>query len=68
MPKGEHVNERTEADSFCALRSGCHPGAGARTLGETHIEVVFGDKIVVHARLVQEFHHFEMTSINFLIG
>jgi len=68
MPQGKHVDQRAEADSFGPLRGRRHPGAGARALGEAHVEVVLGDKVIVEAGLIDELHHVEMARVEILVG
>ena len=48
---------------FGALRGRAEKTPGTRTLGEAHVEVVFGDKIKIHARLVGKLQYFQMTLV-----
>jgi hypothetical protein len=60
MPQWQDVDERAQANLFGALRRGAEEAAGTGAFGKTHVEVVLGDKVKVHAGLIGEFQNFEM--------
>ena len=53
--KRQDVDERTHANILGPLRRRAEETAGTWAFGETHVEVVLGDKVKIHAGLVGEF-------------
>src|SRR5262245_26752296 len=51
-----------------ALRCRAEKTAGARALGEAHVEVVLGDEIKIHACLIGAFQNIEMIPIKVDVG
>jgi hypothetical protein len=68
IPQRQHVNKRPQAYPFGALGGRAEKSARTGTLGKAQVEVVFGDEIKIHPRLIGELQNIEMALIELNVG
>src|SRR5689334_19026572 len=68
IPERQHINQWTQTDSSSSLGGGTEKTAWARALRESHVKVVFGDKIEIDTCLIGEFDDVEMIFVEINIG
>ena len=65
IPQRQDIHQRPQANALGALR--CF-FTRARTLGKTHVEMMFGDEVEIHPRLICELQNVEMIFVELDIG